>query len=659
MNARIALFVLVALLLGVGLGFGVSQMVAPAPQVARGPANIADEPEEESSEPQRRPRDTATVERPAPNPREEPVGEAPSLSADMLKDLQRLVPPTGTGVVTGSFRDHEDKPVAGIAVRLQSEVSDLMPKMPQVGDFGADNEAWLNALMRYYYQSNRLRLDATQRVLSDAEGKFRIERAAERSQLTVTPDGYMIDPGQPMATRDAKPGDNFDFKLRRTVNVRARVESPAETERRNVRVQWTAAPNLGWAGGQPAELNTETVLRMVPGTYEIRATSNSGRGGSLVLILGDTPPAEVLLLSFQPTRGLTGKVLFESARPSSYDVVIAQAIADLTQEELFSGRRGLVSANATLNRETGEFSWEPREEGEYLVALRINGRIIEAQRAMLGATLTKIELTAKLPEGQRMRVLFQCPKEFELRELRNPGIGITSIPQGQQLQCETWVAGEGDYLLIFRGYDGSKPMPQRARATAWVNGLGMSQQEFAPGIDSEITIVFGAAAEVTLAVEGGGAGLRQVNVQLTDIAREQSGAGFSVSKGQDGLWRRETQKMQPGRYRVVATGDWGGGATLATQEVTLVSGPNTIPIKLPEMYIVKLDGSVAKLRGQVTVEQKSTGMKFQANFDNNGVALLTLLPAGSYHVTYRHPQRPREESTADFTVPTSGAIVLQ
>lgn len=659
MNARIVLFVSIALLVGVGGGYGLGQALATVGQTARTP--LPDNADAGPDEPE--------PARPAPPPREDPTpvkpdtpqphssGGGESTEPAATSAVTRIPVPLGAGVVTGSFTDDTGAPVAGITAQLQLDTAALRPKTPRLEDFGDDTEAYFRAMMAFHEQATRLQLDATLRATSDAQGKFRFEQVPDgNSRLYVRPVTYLVDPGQPSFNKAAKPGDNIDIKLIRALPVRVRVEPPAGDAPKSTWLRWTARGEKGVSGGQSVEPGKEVTVHLVRGSYTFRANFESAPGGSADLDLGETPPSEVIVVGNKPTRGVVGVVRFSGARPFYYAVQVAQVVPGLTDQELFSGRQGIHTANTELDAKTGKFQWEQPLDGEYAFALRVNNRVLDVQKSWLGGTVREMEFVLAQPDAPRLKVTVQAPAS---EQQRTPNIGVMELPNNRGIGHEVWVVSDTEYFVFFTGHGNSRPLPQKARLNVSMQGLGTIGREFVPGSETDITVTFAEPAEVSISVEGAPLGLRQVQVSLTDTVEGRSARNFTLHRNHDGSWRREVSTLQPGTYKATATGEWGSGPVLDTQEITLVSGGgNSMRIKVPDLHTVKLDGSGFKLRGGAQVEQKSTGQRWDVNFDNTHMALMTLLPTGQYRLHFRDPQAPREMAGFDFTAPSSGSVTV-
>ena len=654
MNARIVLFVSIALLVGVGGGFSLGQALAPTPQSARAPLpgdNAGDLPDDPLTVPERRP-ERAPV-RPESHPAE-PISHPDPAPAPVLSGAPRIPVPLGDGVITGAFTDQNDAAVSGITALLYLDTSELWPQAPRREDFGDDTEAFFNAMMTYHEQTTRLRIDATMTAQSDGNGRFQFSHVPEgTSRVVVRPVGYLIEGGQVSITRPAKPGDHVEIKLIRALPVRVLVEAPEGDPPRNTRLSWTPNGEKGAAGGERVETGKETTVHLVSGSYRLKASFDGAGGGSVDLELGDTAPAELIVISSKPTRGLVGVVNFDGARPQYYFIQVVQVVPGLTDAELFSGRQGIHSAQAALNHATGKFSWEQSQDGEYAVGLKINNKLADSRKLWLGGAVREIAFNTTRPSAPSVKVTVRAPAS---ENPRTPNLGCLELPGNRGMAQETWVISDSEFLIFFTAEN--RPLPQRAMLNVNMHQLGQISREFSPGVETDILVEFAEPAQLTVNIEGAPLGLRQLRVQLTDIETGRSPRSFTMYRNSDGSWRRENSTLQPGTYKATVNSQWGSGPELDEQEWKLVSGSNSKRISLPELHTLKLDGSTFQLRGGLNVQQKSSNRSFRVSFDNTHHALLTLLPPGQYTLTFRDRTNPREECKFDFTVPSGGTLTV-
>ncbi|MEL6716251.1 MAG: hypothetical protein AAFP86_20895, partial [Planctomycetota bacterium] len=175
------------------------------------------------------------------------------------------------------------------------------------------------------------------------------------------------------------------------------------------------------------------------------------------------------------------------------------------------------------------------------------------------------------------------------------------------------------------------------------NSLGASEARVAPGTE-RVEITFESPADVTVLVQGAG-GRGALGVSLSPKGGDTASAlpwdrPNVVEVDSDG--RAAFGRLQPGDYELVVGGLEGGRwirDPMLTQDVTIVSGDQTLRVALPDAaeLVVRVEDGKKGQTVTLTPEDATRALwtNEQVSIDQNGIARFADLSPGLYRVNYQ------------------------
>jgi hypothetical protein len=206
----------------------------------------------------------------------------------------------------------------------------------------------------------------------------------------------------------------------------------------------------------------------------------------------------------------------------------------------------------------------------------------------------------------------------------------------------------GHYRVAARGLEAGNRLsgsgPVTTTLTATHEDFG-AQSVIVKANAPTLTVQFEAPATVDVVVQGYTSGRYWVSV---------TGAGrsaFSSGRDDQGLVDAEGHArvgpLAPGDYTVVlqAAGDSGGHfgrKRLASVEITVRPGENSVSIPLPTLHEVRVEAPGLGEGSALTLELQDAGFydRHEANVDGSGVATFEGVPAGTYRLRSRGASAP-------------------
>lgn len=595
-------------------------------------------------------------EQPAAEPQPEPEPQAPAGLREVLRRIPLQEPVRGEGVIRGRIVDEAGNGVPGFEFLLRTE--DGLPplRFPQQRDY-PDADSWIEArVVNEYLRSRRQEL-STLTAHSDSQGNVTFEGVpGAKARLIAGPGDYLLN-GRPSLSVYLEVGGAFEIVAIRGCRVTLEVnESPFEISGR-CHVAWHSLD--GGAGGGSCSVphgGTATVL-IAPGRYSFKARSDSPKLESeetvLNLVTG-VPAGAAFTLS--QTGGLTGVVRFSGAKPRSYQVFLAPAIAGASDDEVYGASRGSGSNVVHLDRKTGMFRYEARLDGEYMIGVVTGISLAASRRVSFRGEPERVEFDIAAPtDGTLLNVSVQCPNGIEPGS--QPSFAVIDADKGRSVPVDLWDVSETEFLLHMREYNGST-LPDTAHLEASVSQLGNTSVSFRPGVDRSLTVTFAKPADVLMRVKGlppnlhaeyeylYGPGFKRRRHLPVHQARLSSGGSEKLPP------------MQPGVYRFVVKERTHFAFAIVEQEVELKPGESNVQLDIPKLYSVKLDGSGCSPYSHANLARESTGESRHFTFSDEGLAIFNNLPPGRYTVNYTAGGIHGAKKTESFTLPGPETVLL-
>ncbi|MBP9890396.1 MAG: hypothetical protein KBG84_00700 [Planctomycetes bacterium] len=667
MNSRVLIIGLVTAALGLGFGFMAGYSWRHEPQRAARANDSLDlpEPTRKNNEALKTPNSLPLGQPEKPQPAEtnpaKPEVEKPSLRQAIaaLGDVS----PKGSGVLTGAVVDELGSGVAGCEISVQIESAFRTLKVPQRADF-ADEDSYVEAMLIYQYKLLKMR--EMPKALTDAAGRFTISGLpGEGGTVFCRSVEHVHADGGHTAQQQFKMGDSVVFSVFRAASIKVRVESARMTENRTAVITLTAMEN-GKSCWRAVKPNMEIILYAVAGKYSIQAKAdgNDLRSPSVNIEVGADSAKQLIVLSLDGENSLAGEVRFAGARPLYVAVRGSAVEGSFTDEELLrQGGRSSSVFDIEFDKKKSSFFWKNPSPGEYVIGVFGPGKMLASKRVTLGGTNARLDFEIPAPAFElSVRVKIAAPEKYSLENL---GLNVVNLANSQSVAIEVWLEGPATYLINLKPRERETGKFENARLTAVTHELGVMTAEFRPGADAEVTLVFGPPAEYTLNLTGTPPdGWLSLNVFRSGEKQAISGNSFVISKGKRA--HAGDPKLQPGAYRFEIASQNGGPESfvLASVEVTLAAGLQTVTLDIPKLSMIKVDASAIKQRSWLSLRQESSGRKIRIDFDKDGIAVISVLPPGEYAITRMATRRGRdgvsndEEVVKAFRLPTAETVIL-
>jgi hypothetical protein len=226
------------------------------------------------------------------------------------------------------------------------------------------------------------------------------------------------------------------------------------------------------------------------------------------------------------------------------------------------------------------------------------------------------------------------------------------------MRVEIWDVSESEHLLVMHMED-KRPLPELAFVSVSSYELGHAYAEFRPGVDVLVTIALAKPASIRLVIKDLPPELKYVDVFYSrgpDFSSPRTlhlNLSKATAMGDDSLPR-----FQPGRYRFDIRPPGHSPWPILQQEVELISGEQTVELKAPPLYNVKIDASGISIAPFVNIVQTASRLSRHCRLSDTNTAILNHLPAGEYTAKYRLSGNSMEEKSLKFVVPGQETIVL-
>ena len=579
-----------------------------------------------------------------PAPKNPPASNA-TLS-ELIERISVELPPSGNGKITGAVLTTERTPLANVLIRLRGWSTTPNPIR---GPEPPSIEEEVKALV----QRRKFAAGSTLEARSAADGTFEISGLAEIDySIEAKLDGYVISGANGLV----KAGAKLKLTAAAVVRVPIKVVNADGTPVVSASLRHSSEPSRsGYAGTN--WMPERPYLDMRPGEYYLWAIDNknphmASETVSLQVELG-VAPAEVLLTLVE-TPGIKGKVISPENPPTAWpNVQIAfygketpPAKPDLNQLRRTRSPHRMELGPSYSN---GSYSFAGLEPGNYLVYLELNGTIAAFAAVTVSTGVVTQDLEVLAPKREECLVVWAYGPNGKLLSDVQLYVTAESKSGGGRAVGNAQPRDDGSYWML------KPPSGRDPAATKWfLTGnsashgtksieISIEQQEVRLDFDApgrlEITLSNYASSELK--------GKLRILMRLKDDLRSQPPRMFEPKLG-GGVWR--SGPAAPGTYTVEiqhSRSDW-NGSTLATHEVVVNAGANTVTLPTPEVYTLTVRLKEAKA-GQFAQLSGSQGRWEELQSDANGEVVFSGLGAGTYTIRVGN-ERMTVEVNATTTV---------
>lgn len=677
-------FWLIALVFAAAGGMAVGYVIAPQPGHTPNSPEISSEsaPDREGTPPladdapSAEESDTPTAPRPRDNENERIPGDDPLAE---VFDVEIPSAPTGNGEITGRLVNMDGQPVPGIEVRLSQRTPRPSMKLPNRADFNSEEE-YIRARLKYQYVHLKMRGDTTLSRTSDANGEIVFNRLPEGTvRLNLSDSSYFIAGGRGSHIGAYEVGDSFEAVLVRLCPVSVTIKGVPESAT-GCRLKWHSVSE-GGATGTTSFAPGESVSWDIPeGAYEFVAEVHqpSLSGGPVRVAVLPSSTTQQIEVKVRRNASVYGTLRFHGARPLHYRVFAAKVIGEATDERLLDQSRSSSAHGARLNRDSLEFYFQKGLEGHYAIGVVAGQTLVASQRITVGDNPVKLDLDVDVPSSAgRLKVVVKRPDGVR-NEHEN--IQLAGSEPGRRISGHFWLDTDDNYLLLLNEPDSDYPWPDTVYVHIKCHERGHVREPFTPGVDSEITLEFGSAAEVYIRVRNLPATERSFILMAwkAPFADELLRNEYSNRSGYTSRYRfppvahvsidkkdaRSEQGarlgvLQAGEYRILMNVRSSHSIPCAEYEVAIEAGADSqqIDVEFPELHSVEIDGSGCD--PYTHADLRHLGFNETEHFTfSDKTALIRDLPPGEYEVSYTANGIHGKKRTMKFTLPGTETVVL-
>lgn len=585
----------------------------------------------------------------APPATAEPAPVNPAGSQVIIDGIVLPEPITGDGKVTVLVADLQGAPVEGLELSLATEGNREELKYPRRADFDTDEE-YMVAKLRHSYVRWKLEQQATHIQTSDVNGRIEfVGLPGEHAQLSMRSQDFLLEGRTDTMSRPVKVGEEITLTVARARQVEVLVEGATS---RSCRVSWTFESRTD---STSVTVGKSAKIRLPLGRVEIRADAGSsgGRSEPVVVEVNDSTPAVVLKLGTDAV--LTGVVKFEGPRPRYYSVYAAKVVAGATDAELLQDSRSAPVVRIEVDQESGKFVVSDELEGEYVIGVKGESKLLCSSRIVLGDSPMELELEVPAPvTNGGLIVNVEHPKDVPVENVQ---FTIRNSEKNRIVSVSVWIYSNTRFLVIPIWGD-SKAPPQEAIVGLHIGRLGYVEKDFRPGVDTEVNLKFEAACQVTLSISNPPAGSNRLALDFARAPEFDRWQSASLSLRASRSAEAELGAFQPGLYRFRLRSEYPYGWVLAELDVTLKAGEQSIEIAVPELHSVLLDGSGCSPYTHGDLKHVESDVSQHFTFNDNGNCLLGGLPPGTYEVSYTANGIHGKKQKVTFSLPGAEKVIL-
>lgn len=580
-----------------------------------------------------------------------PLDAATKRAADeALAATPAAATPQGTGVISGSVRTTDGRPIAGVQVVA-------CPSAPAAWAKEIEGKRWddipLDVRVARFVREQRWRETSKRIAESGADGRFSLSGVGDVDyQVWASSPDRDIRAAPGMNTGRVRPGATLEFVASDAAQVAVDVRMPDGTQpaTANLRANRTnTSTGSNWSAAQPR-------MMLDPGTWRLTATAgDDGRFASKPVDVtvnggGAAAPAPVVL-QLEALRGIVVRLHrpegFGSSAPKFW--CVAADGADPTDDDIRAGERDRHEWDLDEPR------WDSSDRlvrmglapGRYVVAASVLGGPLGRKYVQVDEGVVECDLDVPAPDASMFldaRVTgpdgAAVPRAtFEWR--------FKAPKESGSYSAKAVARGDGRYLVrvVQPGESPQswsrtgKPDPSERTWTlaVTVDSLGTRLVSANPQTDRSATVRFDAPGTLAVRVEGIAAADRS-NFELL-LGLKGEGRSTSVDV-RDGAARFE--QLSPGTYRLSLraksqVGDHDDRSyAVEEREVQIASGDSACALTAPALTRVVVEGGkdCPDAFAHVTASGKSNEWEM-VTLDGTGRADLGRMPPGEYTLSIR------------------------
>jgi len=660
---RLLIGVLAGVVLGISLGFAIFGgepieagvgIVSPGGVTPVGEATRRDplvaEPDSIQS-----PGSVTRTERRAPTISDERVAE---LVAGV--DREEVSTETGDGEITGSVKDQDGAPLAGVVLRASRQ--DLSGNVPSSQSVGREApQLSLDESVRAAAQRYHVMRAHSYEARTGNEGAFRFDQLPDASfRIRAFKEGYDIQPRDTQRWNIAT-GAVVDFTAKAIISLPVTVLLPdgAPADKATIvcghkNSSRGGAYNYAWTPGD-ADVRLPVGKYKVQALYGMTGSGSFGRqAGSdmhsneveIELVLGTAPERVELVL--EGRSGIRGRITYAAESLSGGFAQVhmlplaGDAVVDLKLLAQSDSNHGFSGAN--------EYSFLDLAPGRYVVGVSRSwsGPIAVHQVVDVGSVILKCDL--EVPPIDPSQYLL-------VRAFGSDGDPVAGVNFSFRFESESGGSSMSSGMQALSDPDGAYyfAIPDGARAayysTTEVAGdkftLEANHTEFGSksiGLSrgqAEVMLNFAVPAQLEVTVTGylGSAYIGRVSVNATKVSEDRRHNYYGGDGKLDANGVRRFDALEPGEYEVVVTvqpkGERWEQTTIATEVVQLRAGENALTLAMPTLYSLGVHVPEAPAGTDVRImqqreEENQWGSSTSERTDENGRVQFEDLPAGQY-----------------------------
>lgn len=584
-----------------------------------------------------------------PSARREPRDDPPTAEQlEALRLAMEALPlppvPRGDGVLTGSVRTPEGRPVAGVEIVVEPASTPFAPWGPHLTELEGDaSQLRATRWRRAARLSATSGSDGTYRVAGLAEGRFRV-RAGRLA-------GYTIQ-GVPGASDEVGAGDARDFVATPVVELTIHLALPDGRAPDEATVHFEGERGIvtGWRPGP-----RQSPSPMPPGRYRVWGATRTGEHRSepvdVVLELGR--PTEIRL-ALRPRPMIHGHVSEPEGEELGKAEVLLAPVPDGVEADPALLR---TSGQSRAHLHAGAFRFEDLARGRYLLGVaRIwRGPVVLSRTVEVRGEPVQVDIELPpLDRHERIVARITGPDGAAPADLTFSAIFVGTQGGASHGGLPSVRRADGTHLILHPHL----AVPADRGGTWWLQAqhglLGTQAVEYVPGAASDVRMHFHEPTTLKVQVDGIEARYQaRLRVHLAPLDDAERGLGRRASEpvllGPGGA--AEVQGVQPAIYLlIVQLGDaFGRGHAVHRQPVHVTAEGASIRLRCPALYVVTLRG----VSGNVILSRKDEqhGTSFQQVPQGEERAIFDGLPAGEYMV--RSGAR-----SASFRLPGPAEVLL-
>jgi len=333
-------------------------------------------------------------------PPDPPAVSRPAAPAVGIERWVAALPPfedrSGAGVITGTVRTEDGRPLAGVPVRADPLPQPIPPeRYTWVPEPQTDEELIRN--LRFIATRHRQKLAERTETTTGEDGAFRLTGLVEvPHRVLAMLEGYRARGGAPNPC-EASPGTTVEFTVVPEIETNVVVLLPdgsqPETARLRLERRRDRPVSRGW---KPAR--SEIVL--TPGRWTLMAEAGRHkefRSDPVEFEIVDGRPAPEVVLRCRARRGIRGKVVMPELERRAWRKIAAVRIAPGAKADPSRLRKPDRTADHFANRE--EYVLLDLEPGTWLVGLLMDvTRVVVHKTVEVGDGLATADLVVTPPD---------------------------------------------------------------------------------------------------------------------------------------------------------------------------------------------------------------------------------------------------------------------